>query len=133
MTLPLALFLACANATSGGASAVPVSAETTVADLKPGLTQRRRIDLNVGTTVTVPELQLSVTLVSAKDSLYRQEGGKKGHRVTGTLHLEQGDQVIDQAFRSGQAFEAFGHPMAVFGTSGWLELSVFPPGATVMP
>ena len=35
-------------------------------------------------------------------------------------------------FRSGKAFEQWGHPMAVFGLHA-VELSVFPEGATVEP
>ena len=51
----------------------------------------------------------------------------------GALELTRGDETTRVDFTLNRPFEAWGHRMAVFGASGSVELSVFPPGAPFEP
>ncbi len=91
------------------------------------------IPLDLQKPALVGHTGITATLTESRQSRFQGADGRTGERTSGTLRLQIGDQVTEQAFESGRAFEAYGMPMAVFGTPGWLELSVFPPGESVRP
>ena len=97
------------------------------------LTERVDLELSLQQPSQLGATGIEVTLLKGSQDRIQLDDGRIVDQTSGRVKLVRGGEVIEVDFVSGQAFEAFGHPMAVFGPAGWLELSAFPPGAAVRP
>ena len=131
LAISFVLALACDRAPSSPApdAALPTPVPAPLAPLDT----RADVELDLGKTLPVGASGIEVTLVSGSQDRIKLPDGRMVDQTTGRVKLSRGGESIEVDFVSGRAFEAFGHPMAVFGTAGWLELAAFPPGSAVRP
>jgi len=130
VTALLLLALACAGPES---SAAPPPEPEPEPVQTAALTESVHVRIPFGKPRTVEGLRGTVTLVAgSKDTVMDEQGRFSHHVTTGTLRFERGEQSDEIAFTSGQAFEHWGHPMAVYGMDA-LELVVAPVGQRPKP
>ncbi len=131
LAFSMVLALACDRVPSSPApeDALPAPALESVA----ALDTRVDVELELNETLPIGGSGITVTLVSGSQDRIKLADGRIVDQTTGRVKLSRAAESVEIDFVSGRAFEAFGHPMAVFGTAGWLELAAFPPGHPVRP
>ena len=97
------------------------------------LSARIDIELIQGEAHAISELQGTLTLLESKRSTHQGPDGGRWHTSAGVLELTREGATEQLKFTSGKGFDAWGHKMAVFGSAGDLQLSIYPPGDPVLP
>ncbi|MDP2309580.1 MAG: hypothetical protein Q8P18_26405 [Pseudomonadota bacterium] len=121
------MILACLGAESVAAPALPSVAPG--ADVPTAPASLPRVDVPLPFDKPVPVLDGTARLKDARSS-HTRDGRESS---AGQLELERAGVTETVAFDANRPFQAWGRTMVVFGASGSYQLSVFPPGAPVVP